>query len=675
MDFQAILNGSTSFLITGGSLFALVGIFFGWFLIPGVLHWFRLRGIQRDIKKFESKKFADEFKNVFLRDSQLSHLWKQYQDSLHTQHQNSDGQRVVVATRATVPAEIYFNNQFVVDSRLATEFFKHLPGIFTGLGIIGTFFGLIEGLNAFQVSENAAAVRTSLESLMHTVGHAFLISAIAISAAMIVTVIEKILLASLYRRTEDIAHAIDARFDTGAGEEYLSRLVTASEDSASQSKILKDALVTDLGVLLRELTNAQIASSEKAAVFQAKAARHDNQILGAAISDSIQKSLQSPLESIANTVKSASGDQSAAAARMLQDVMVSFTQRLNDLFGGQISGLSDLNQQTARSMQEAVGTLQALVTNIEDSSRRSTDAMAERMAQTIEKMEARQGAMNSQSAAFIEQMRQLVASSQSETNQKLQVSLEAIGTQVAGMLATLSESQTKVFEENRSREQSMTDRNQRAVNSMSETVEAAIKEMSAASVQMSQNVAILSQTTSSSVDKMNAGAELLGAASKNFATAGVRVSGVITQVAVVAEKLSESSEAFASGGMAIQELLRDYKLQRDAISMMFAELRSTVEFARREASLTGDVLARIEGAATRLGVAQKQADEYLAGISRVLGETHTTFAIEVKKTLDRANIEFHTKLSSAVGLLSSSIGELEITLATMGVPMPTKAKS
>jgi hypothetical protein len=41
---------------------------------------------------------------------------------------------------------------------------------------------------------------------------------------------------------------------------------------------------------------------------------------------------------------------------MLQDVMASFSQRLNDLFGGQISGLNELNQQTARSIQEAVGT-------------------------------------------------------------------------------------------------------------------------------------------------------------------------------------------------------------------------------------------------------------------------------------------------------------------------------
>src|SRR6185369_3566404 len=204
-----------------------------------------------------------EFKKVFAGDRRLAHLWKEYQESLHLQHEERDGQMPIKAARATTPAEMFFNSQFVVDSRLRTEFFKHLPGLFTGIGIIGTFSGLIEGLRAFQVSENAATVRASLESLMHSVGEAFLISATAIAAAMVVTFIEKLLLASLYRRTEEIAHAIDARFDAGAGEEYLSRLVKASEESASQSKILKDALVKELGELLRELTGAQIAASKE----------------------------------------------------------------------------------------------------------------------------------------------------------------------------------------------------------------------------------------------------------------------------------------------------------------------------------------------------------------------------------------------------------------------------
>ena len=674
MNLPPILASEpTPVLITGTVLTVLVLAFVLFFLLPGIRHWFHLWGIQRRIDRIDPKQLAvTELKKAFARDKRLAHLWKEYHESLHQQREERDGQLIVTAARATTPAEMFFSSQFVVDSRLRTEFFKHLPGLFTGIGIIGTFWGLIDGLRAFKVSENALTVRASLESLMHSVGEAFLVSASAIAVAMVVTLVEKLLLASLYKRTEDIAHAIDARFEAGAGEEYLSRLVKASEESASQSRILKDALVKELGELLRELTSAQIAASNQVAREQVQATREDNQALGRTIADSIHQSLKAPLEEIAGSVKAASGDQSATAARMLQDVMASFSQRLNDLFGGQISGLNDLNQQTAKSIQDAVSKLQTLVANMEASSERSADAMAQRMAEAVEKMEARQGAMNEQSAAFIEQIRQLVASSQSETNQKLQATLETIGTQVASMLSTLGESQKQVFESNLAREQSMTDRARNAVTSMSESVESVMKELSAATAQMVQSVDTLAQATTSSVVKMNAGAELLGTASRNFATAGERVSNVMGQAANVASKLSETSGSLSIGAAAVQEVLKDYRQQRDAVTQLVAELRGTVEAARKEASLTNDVLARIESSASRLGAAQKQADDYLAGVSKVLGEAHMSFATEVKRTLDKANSEFHTKLTQAVGMLSSSVSELELTLAAMGNLAPVK---
>jgi hypothetical protein len=59
-------------------------------------------------------------------------------------------------------------------------------------------------------------------------------------------------------------------------------------------------------------------------------------------------------------------------------------------------------------------------------------------------------------------------------------------------------------------------------------------------------------------------------------------------------------------------------------------------------------------------------------VSRVLADAHGAFATEVKRTLDKANAEFHTKLTSAVGLLSSAVGELEVTLAAMGTLTPAR---
>ncbi len=668
-----VSNIATHLLVTGGLLSVLVLGFLALFLVPGVIHWFRLRNILSGVGSLEAKTSPGDFKKLFMRDKQLAHLWAEYSESLHVQREERDGQMQVVAVRSTIAADTYFNEQFVVDSRLRTEFFKHLPGIFTGLGIIGTFTGLIEGLRRFQVSENAATVRASLESLMHAVGEAFLISAAAIAAAMAVTFLEKLLLAALYRKTEAIAHGIDARFEAGAGEEYLSRLVNASEASASQSKILKDALVKELGDILRELTASQLSTGqqlhaqlaqriEESTNRQVEAAREDNQVLGDIIAGSIEKSLKGPLDKIANSVETASGDQSATAVKMLNDIMVSFSQRLNDLFGGQINGINELNKQTAQGMQDAVASLNALVGKLEESGKKTTDDMAAQMAASIRAMEERQASINTQTEEFVDQIRQLVQSSQAETQQKLQATLDSIGQQMTTILSKLSESQAKVFEDNRAREQSMADRASNAVSEMTGSVEAAVKEISAASQTMAQSVSTLTAATASTVDKMSAGANRLDTAATNFAAAGDRVTSAMGQAATVSGKLTELSGALTTSSGALQEALRDYKSQRDAVSALLGDVRATVELAKKEVSLTGDVLQRIETSTTKLSQAQKAADEYLDGVSQVLADSSDAFRESVVSTLAKVNHDFHTKLSSAVGLLSTAVQELEVTL-------------
>jgi hypothetical protein len=603
----ALLTLPTHLLVAAGLLAALVLSFLTFFLIPAITHWFRLRHLQAGIGALPGRTPPGEFRRLFAADSRLAHLWKEYQDSLHVQREVRDGQMQAVAVRSTLPAETFFNSQYVVDARLRTEFFKHLPGIFTGIGIIGTFTGLIEGLRQFQVSENAATVRASLESLMHSVGEAFLISASAIAAAMIVTFLEKLLLASLYGRTEEIAHSIDARFDAGAGEDYLSRLVKASEDSASQAKTLKDALVQELADVMRESTGAQISALrdqqalaaqqiEETSRKRMEAARQDADRLGSTISDSIEKSLRAPLEAIANIVQTASGDQSARASQMLQEVMARFSERLDALFGGQVAGITELNRQTAEALQTTLATA---------------------------------------------------------------------GQQISDVLAAMSDSQRHVLDGNRDREQAMVERTSSAMGTMSETVEQALKEMSDASAQMSNSVQALTKTTTTSLDKMNAGAAQLESASRSFAAAGERVSGVMGQASDVSLKLVQASSSLSAGATTMQDGLGDYRAQREAVGHVVSELRATVELARKEASLTADVLSRIEGSAERLSDAQKQADQYLSGVSKVLGDAHQAFATSVKKTLELANTEFHTKLATAVGLLSSTIGELEATIGNV----------
>jgi hypothetical protein len=172
-------------------------------------------------------------------DDQLAKLWAQYNQALEALQQlETSAQANPGHWQADSHAENYFTEQALVDSPLQSNFYKHIPGILTGVGIIGTFTGLIAGLVNFDVS-NPERVQAELSQLVQTVGHAFLVSALAITLAMVFTWIEKSVLTSRYRQVEQLQQWLDTLFTPQGGAQAIERLTQATEMQAALSyKIL-----------------------------------------------------------------------------------------------------------------------------------------------------------------------------------------------------------------------------------------------------------------------------------------------------------------------------------------------------------------------------------------------------------------------------------------------------
>jgi hypothetical protein len=176
-----------------------------------------------------------------LGDARLASLWAEYSEALQGMPATAPTEPARVKQwRSTALAETYFSEHALVDSPLQTDFYKHVPGILTGLGIIGTFSGLIMGLIHFDVS-NPETTQAQLSLLVQTVGQAFFVSAAAITLAMLFTWIEKSLLTARYAQVETLQHQIDSLFEGSSGEAYLERLVAAAEAQAAAShEMLKE---------------------------------------------------------------------------------------------------------------------------------------------------------------------------------------------------------------------------------------------------------------------------------------------------------------------------------------------------------------------------------------------------------------------------------------------------
>lgn len=172
-------------------------------------------------------------------DPSLGKLWTEYNQALEALQQlEVSAQNTTGQWQANSHAENYFTEQALVDSPLQSNFYKHIPGMLTGVGIIGTFTGLITGLVSFDVS-NPERVQAELSQLVQTVGHAFWVSALAITLAMVFTWIEKSVLTGRYRQVEQLQQWLDTLFNPKGGAQYMERLTFATEMQAALSfKIL-----------------------------------------------------------------------------------------------------------------------------------------------------------------------------------------------------------------------------------------------------------------------------------------------------------------------------------------------------------------------------------------------------------------------------------------------------
>ena len=454
----------------------------------------------------------------------LAHLWREYAQTLHgisgstVQNQAGHG-----AWRATTMAETYFTEAALVETPLKTEFYKHLPGILTGIGIIGTFAGLIVGLTHFEVNSDADTVRLSLRTLIQGVGHAFQVSALAIALAMLATWIEKSLVTLACRRVARLSELIDSLFEGGVEEEYLARLVRASELSASQGSQLRQALVAELRQSLGALAQQQ----------NEQLARQQEQMATAvanAVSLAVGQALREPLVRMASAVEKAGSSQGEATARTLEPLLERFVARMEANLGQGQSGLETLLARTAESLTKVVGELGRVAARLDG---------------------AGQGAVSS----------------------------------AAGQL-------------------------------------------------------------------QDAGAGV-GRAADTFAQASTQLLAATSSLAAAATEAGN--------------VMREQGRTRDAFALMWGDLKSTMENARREAALTSELVSRLEAAGGALAGAQLEARDYLEGVTRVLTEAHGSFAENVERTLRQGNSQFHKELSTAVDYLKGAIEELGDTLENLAV--------
>ena len=580
----------------------------------------------------------------------LRRIWEEYAETLHPQADGS-GMAGPARWRATALADSFFTEQALVDSPLKTEFYKHLPGILTGLGIIGTFTGLIIGLVHFDVSLDPNQAQTQLRNLINAVGHAFIVSAVAITLAMLFTWIEKSLLTARYRQVEELRELIDGMFDVGADVEYLERLVVAAETSAAQAVHIKDALADQLREIFSEVASRQVEAS----------ARHGERLstdLGRVIADRLGQ----PNADIAAAVNSVGARQDEVVNKMIVEVLAGFSAQMQNMFAGQMRDMSELLQQTNAAMRTTSDQFAQMAARMDTAGREAVAAMGANLGTAIASTEQRQQAMEQQVGAFVGQIRTAMLDAQTSSGAALEQTLARLGDQVAAAVGQLQDQARSAADVQHEQTERISRQAGEAVSGISGQVERLIARSIEASQAVQASVEKLSTATGAAVDGMNAGADTLAVAADDLAKAGQGVATTMEATAAAMENINFAANTLLSASQVTQKMLDGHSEAYASFAALVADLKATVEQAKREASLSAGLVDRLQAAAGQLTAAERKAEEYLDRVNDVIIKAHQSFADNVERTLRESNRQFQKELSQAVSLLSGAIQDLGDTL-------------
>lgn len=560
----------------------------------------------------------------------------------------------------------------MVETPLGTEFYKHLPGILTGIGIVGTFFGLMLGLQHFDPS-TPEQVSSSVDQLLKDVLFAFLGSFFSIFASIGVTLTEKWRLGRCYKHLETLTESIDGLFDSGVGEEYLAELVKSSNESSIQTRQLKDSLVTDLREMLQNLVDTQVRENLKLADTLSASYRDSGQVLAERIGGAIENSLKSPLEAIAGAVNTASGDQSNQVQSLLTDVLTAFMSKLESTFGQQFNGLHEMLGQSVAAMQsmqhgfnELVGDMRSaseassqnsakmiaqlladmqagqnsmqagmneMLANLQASIARigsEGEGAGERMAKQLEKLfadsEARQQAMAANLQAFVESMQQSMGQGQQETMAKIASSVDVLGEQLGGLFKQLEHNRTQMDQASKVAQVELHRGTREMVGGLEEQVKTLLDAVADQQGAMQDSLKLLGAQTEQHLQSMQQGAEKMRLAAERFDSAGQSVSKAGEATAGVLGALQGTSSDLVGASRELTSVVADYRNNREALNQTLGVIQGVVATTQGESAGRSQYLQDLKQQGERLQALNREVNDYLEQISAVLGKGFNEFS-------------------------------------------------
>ena len=250
-------------------------------------------------------------------------IWKKFERTLFKS--NNEG------IMMTQDPESFYNDQTLLED-IPLAIFHGMPGIFTGVGLLGTFLGLTVGLEGIDFS-NIETMKSGIEGLLKGTTTAFWTSVVGLIVALVLTTLCNNYFSRPYNRARaGLIDQLNVLFPAKSIEEFLSKQTEQAEEQTIAMRELNGELVGRLEEMFVKLSQSiDVALKNNLA----ESFSHTLEPVFQNLNQSIDKLGSSAGDTLSKSIEQGAGDQIQGLAVTLQDfqgkmgTMMEVSERLN----------------------------------------------------------------------------------------------------------------------------------------------------------------------------------------------------------------------------------------------------------------------------------------------------------------------------------------------------------
>ena len=268
----------------------------------------------------------------------------------------------VTKLRNTDQVEIYINSDVIISKQISREIFDVLPGILTGIGLLGTFTAIAVALMGFDMGH----IELSIQNLLGGLSIKFISSLAGIATSILFLFIKSELFSRLEKNIFDIQIELNSIFPRRTSESYLCNIWEEMELSNERLESLKQYAENQKDIADEFITNmtAKIEQVLKNS-FQADIKELLDE-LNDKLSKSISSNLEEPLKKLVEVMEDVKVTKEESSSKAITDVLEriftqdSFKNASTSMAKGLTNGIDESVSKMSEQNQRAEDLTQAI---------------------------------------------------------------------------------------------------------------------------------------------------------------------------------------------------------------------------------------------------------------------------------------------------------------------------